>query len=1736
MAGFDLEGARRSGASDADIVAFLAERTGFDLDGARRSGANDTSIAEFLAPRVGAEPAPAEPAPEPALRARSPRTAARGAGLAVRNTMQAAAALPGALYDLAALPVRGVAALAGVEGPRSSSDMVDAAGDWIGLPRAETTDERLLARVTKELGFGGAGILAGRGLQAASRLPGVAGSRAGRGLDFAGDALASYPGAQMAGAAGSGLAGGTAAELAPDSPLVDMGASLAGGLAGAAAVPIAQGTARGLSSAARMFSHSGQEEAAAAAMLRASGDPETLAARLRREYQGLSGSDPTSGEIAGDAGLLQLERAVRNQPEGGPLFAARDQQRDAVRAQAIDALEPAPASGTGAEAVAAGVEGADRRARAAADAGLASREATFNAAERSLDRRLRRSVRDLPEGMTAEEAGSVILPEAVAANDRTSAATLRQLASVDPQETAQVPVAPILGIVEDTIRRLFRPALGSKVPRELDEIVKDLELYMATRPEGRAPFLDIHALRKRLVELQQVFGGGSRTSQTGLNAVSEIKRRLDEFMDRAALPYELPTRPAGELDMVSREALEAAAQHPDVAEALRLAEQRGAIQGFGPEGPGKSLLQFMRERGGLNVFNDDDLSWIHEDALRYPGLVSRRGMPIDKAMETAVQEGYFPQFVEMQGARDLGAPDPTAQRDAFLDAIREAFRGTDRFPGGVTMRRGEARMTPRDRVVDNIDREFDRLGGSYQPGRPQESLASIRQPAGPDEYGVPPGAPVPGAPDYVVDPQAEGWALTPDMAARYRGYVEARREEGRLFDRGAMGRVTGRGEYGSRMDTSVVAQQFFHGGNSAAGDVRQFTEALGGRGAAARALEAYAAQSLRDYAMDENGRMAASRVRAWLGRHAPALRQMEEVSAKFRDVETAARTAERGGDQIEAGRKAATRTRDQAVRDFERSAARYWLRGTEPEVAIRRALSAGNAEQNMRELRVMMRGDAPALAGLRRAYAEEWLDRVRNTMGQHQDETARLRSDASRRFVEETERAARGLFRPAEVEQINRILADFRSGSMVTSVGRGIGSNTAQNVASLRSMSTAYLLGRATAGMLRGDAGGLPVTLARPFQWLLRAPEQQVIAVLSDLMADPQRAAQLVEKVSARNLDMVRRYAERRPTRRLRDAAAGTAVRAGARLVGAEGAGETQRDDRAEAEAAGFADGGRVHVRGEMAGVSGRGPHDDGHSPVSRWMLPADGEDEAEAVHRMPRARMRVAYTPEEAAAIEAAGVLPARVGQRQPRALGGPDMGGRSSAPVDAGRALGLGVRTAAKGALGLPSMAYDLAAAPFSAASVAMGGKPLRSAESMIDAAGDAVGLPRPQTALERGVDAFGRELGTSVGGLGAVAPLVRAAQAPAMAGTRWSRGAQAGAEVLRDSPAVMLGSGLGVAALDAALDEPEGYQDGGVAGGRAGLLSRGLGAGLRLFHGSPWVFDRFDLSNIGRGEGAQVFGRGHYLTETERLAEQYRTNNLRRHGFDPEAPYRVEWDDPEARRLLQALPEEVRHAVQHPIRDLENADDMMDMLVPDRLPDWYGDQGLTRSNYHHPEILRLAQDHFVDPSMPADMFSHEVSGGLGAEALDRLPNMPYRVVPNLGATYETRLRADPGQLLSLDDRMAWQPREVRQAIEGGRWGPAAEEFLALGWDRLSDPRTRVAGLQQAWRRDHEAWGSPPEFSAPQHVEDELSRLGVPGARYRDGNSRHSGPPSHNVVVYQDAPIEVVRRYRRGGLAGAC
>lgn len=89
MSGYDIEGARSAGISDADIAGALAPKLNYDLEGARKAGISDKEIADALAAKYTAPQQPVSQSPVAVANAGAGNLLAGMAGLPVDTTVNA---------------------------------------------------------------------------------------------------------------------------------------------------------------------------------------------------------------------------------------------------------------------------------------------------------------------------------------------------------------------------------------------------------------------------------------------------------------------------------------------------------------------------------------------------------------------------------------------------------------------------------------------------------------------------------------------------------------------------------------------------------------------------------------------------------------------------------------------------------------------------------------------------------------------------------------------------------------------------------------------------------------------------------------------------------------------------------------------------------------------------------------------------------------------------------------------------------------------------------------------------------------------------------------------------------------------------------------------------------------------------------------------------------------------------------------------------------------------------------------------------------------------------------------------------------------------------------------------------------------------------------------------------------------------------------------------------------------
>ncbi|MBK8161545.1 MAG: hypothetical protein IPK59_23310 [Rhodospirillaceae bacterium] len=258
---------------------------------------------------------------------------------------------------------------------------------------------------------------------------------------------------------------------------------------------------------------------------------------------------------------------------------------------------------------------------------------------------------------------------------------------------------------------------------------------------------------------------------------------------------------------------------------------------------------------------------------------------------------------------------------------------------------------------------------------------------------------------------------------------------------------------------------------------------------------------------------------------------------------------------------------------------------------------------------------------------------------------------------------------------------------------------------------------------------------------------------------------------------------------------------------------------------------------------------------------------------------------------------------------------------------------------------------------------------------------------------------------------------------------------------------------------------YESLGFSGPDYAMTRQPPPAGIRAYHGSPHDFDKFDISKIGTGEGAQAYGPGLYFSESPAVARSYE-GMLAGNGYDPAVI--------------------ARDALEKAGRDPVKA---MSVLTKETPP---------RTGVHEVDMV-------------IDSYSE------AAEILKRHAAGAEMPLPMRGRMYEVNIKADPDQFLDWDKPLSQQP-EARAIFDRLRIDTTPE----APHDNPAVNNIR-AGLAQAnMRRDD--WQDA--LKRPETVQA-LRDAGIPGIKYLDQQSRVSGQGSRNYVVFDDKLIEILRKY---------
>lgn len=288
------------------------------------------------------------------------------------------------------------------------------------------------------------------------------------------------------------------------------------------------------------------------------------------------------------------------------------------------------------------------------------------------------------------------------------------------------------------------------------------------------------------------------------------------------------------------------------------------------------------------------------------------------------------------------------------------------------------------------------------------------------------------------------------------------------------------------------------------------------------------------------------------------------------------------------------------------------------------------------------------------------------------------------------------------------------------------------------------------------------------------------------------------------------------------------------------------------------------------------------------------------------------------------------------------------------------------------------------------------------------------------------------------------------------------------------------------------------------KAGVKSLGEAVeGFRVYHTSPYDFDKFDLNKIGTGEGAQMYGRGMYAADSPAVSgrggaydRQFTAKNL----------------------------------------------------------------GKTDLNQQEEAILRNMTPEKSDADVLYDLHQQ----GFLAKADDGLPDFDQaeaaikKIRDAKSKIYEVNIKANPNDFLDWDAPLSSQGENVKKALRdagvepknagewtvkqtpSGRWtvynvwGEPSGSFVSEEAARLKATTGTLKHNEYGGMMAYHKLGGNAAFSNIDKgaASSALSERGIPGIKYLDQGSRAAGDGSHNYVVFDPSKMEILRKY---GLAGA-
>lgn len=267
---------------------------------------------------------------------------------------------------------------------------------------------------------------------------------------------------------------------------------------------------------------------------------------------------------------------------------------------------------------------------------------------------------------------------------------------------------------------------------------------------------------------------------------------------------------------------------------------------------------------------------------------------------------------------------------------------------------------------------------------------------------------------------------------------------------------------------------------------------------------------------------------------------------------------------------------------------------------------------------------------------------------------------------------------------------------------------------------------------------------------------------------------------------------------------------------------------------------------------------------------------------------------------------------------------------------------------------------------------------------------------------------------------------------------------------------------------------------------------GMGIRAYHGSPHDFDRFDLSKIGTGEGAQAYGHGLYFAENPAVAGEYKKKLSPKNETEAVAQtvaekYGLDWSNMSAYERTSFV-------------DRVANDPELAATISNRVPN--GRMYEVNINAH--------PNQFLDWDKGGETKWHKAIWETNPVLAPKSGETPEkaRISANAAEDWLQKASGDPNKAKELFYPFANQYGISKEAAEN----------VTRRIDLLSD-----ADISRAFK------------NGPALAAEKFRTEGVPGIKYLDLGSRTADNGTRNFVVFDDKLIDILKKYGLAGLSTA-